>query len=109
MKRVLTVFPRQTYESGPGGVVKTYLHDVELCEVLGQAKTLRIHVVGNSQSDAQARAIVARYVAKAGEQETRLDELTRDRKTLEVDRARVRADLEAAIRALSLDQKAGHR
>ena len=46
MKRVLTVFRRDTYVSKADGTAQTYVHDEALCDVLGQAKEIILHVVG---------------------------------------------------------------
>ena len=61
MKRLVTVFERATYLSGASGAPKNYLHDESLCDVLGQAKLIRVQVVGNSTSGANARASVLAF------------------------------------------------
>jgi hypothetical protein len=53
----------------------------------------------------EARGLIARYVAKAGEQETRLEQLTAERKKLTAEHGQIRRDLAAAIRALSFDRR----
>jgi hypothetical protein len=54
---------------------------------------------------AEARQLIARYVAKAGEQETRLEQIAAERRLANSEAARLQAELEAAIRALALDRK----
>ncbi|HEV7859239.1 MAG TPA: hypothetical protein VGO91_11525 [Pyrinomonadaceae bacterium] len=53
---------------------------------------------------AEARQLIARYVAKAGEQETRLEQLTKDRQQASDERARLQQELDAAIRSLNIDR-----
>ncbi|HEU4593847.1 MAG TPA: hypothetical protein VFS10_01675, partial [Pyrinomonadaceae bacterium] len=54
---------------------------------------------------AEARQLIARYVQKAGEQETRLEQLVAERRKLQEERARLLAELEAAIRGFTLERK----
>jgi hypothetical protein len=54
---------------------------------------------------AEARQLIARYVAKAGDQESRIEQLTADRKTVVEERARLQEELDKAIKALSLDRR----
>ena len=54
---------------------------------------------------AEAKPLVARYVAKAGEQETRLEQIATERRGAASERAALQAELDAAIRALALDRK----
>jgi uncharacterized protein (DUF3084 family) len=53
----------------------------------------------------EARQLIARYVAKAGEQETRLEQLTAERKKLATERIQIHRELNTAIRALSFDHR----
>jgi hypothetical protein len=53
---------------------------------------------------AEARQLIARYVAKAGEQETRLEQLTKDRKEAIDERDRLQQELDAAILSLNIDR-----
>ena len=54
---------------------------------------------------AEAKQLISRYVAKADTQETRLEQLTKDKKTLNDERANLQAQLETIIRNLTIDQK----
>lgn len=47
MKRNVAVFKRGTYISASDGKKRYWAHDVELCDVLGQAKTVLVQVFGN--------------------------------------------------------------
>jgi archaellum component FlaC len=51
---------------------------------------------------AEARQLIARYVAKADEQESRIEQLTKDRKALTEERARLQAEFDAALRNLDI-------
>ena len=53
---------------------------------------------------AEARQLIARYVAKANEQESRIEQLTKDRKTTSEERTRLQLELEAAIRSLDINR-----
>ncbi|HLL73379.1 MAG TPA: hypothetical protein VK363_18210 [Pyrinomonadaceae bacterium] len=52
----------------------------------------------------EAKQLIARYVAKADEQETRIEQLTKEKQTVSAERAKLEAQLNAAIRSLSLDR-----
>jgi len=54
---------------------------------------------------AEARQLITRYVSKADTQETRLEQLNKDRKTLNDERASLQNELEAMIRGLAVDRK----
>lgn len=54
---------------------------------------------------AEARQLIARYVAKANEQETRLEQLTSERRTATNEQTRLRAELDEAVRVLAIDRK----
>jgi archaellum component FlaC len=51
---------------------------------------------------AEARQLIARYVAKADEQESRIEQLTKDRKALTEERARLQAEFDTALRNLDI-------
>jgi hypothetical protein len=56
-------------------------------------------------STAEAKQLVARYVAKANEQETALEQIDRDRKKLIGERLQLQTELGAVIHAVSLDRR----
>jgi hypothetical protein len=56
-------------------------------------------------STAEAKQLIARYVAKANDQETRLEQIEKDRRAVIDDRTRLQAELEHAIRGFALDRK----
>lgn len=53
---------------------------------------------------AEAKQLIARYVAKADEQETRLEQITKDRQAQSAERLRLQSELDAAIRNLTIDR-----
>ncbi len=53
---------------------------------------------------AEARQLIARYVAKADEQESRIEQLTKDRKALTEERARLQAEFDTALRNLDINR-----
>lgn len=53
---------------------------------------------------AEARQLIARYVAKADEQESRIEQLTKDRKALSEERARLQAEFDTALRNLDINR-----
>lgn len=53
---------------------------------------------------AEAKQLIARYVAKADTQESRLEQLEKDRRAAAEEQARLQAELAAAIRGFALDR-----
>jgi hypothetical protein len=54
---------------------------------------------------AEAKQLITRYVAKADSQESRLEQLEKDRRAALEEQARLQAELGAAIRGLALDRQ----
>lgn len=52
----------------------------------------------------EARQLIARYVSKADEQETRLEQLNKDRQAQAAERLRLQNELDSAIRNLAIDR-----
>ena len=50
----------------------------------------------------EAKQLIARYIAKANEQETRIEQITKERQTLIAERERLERELAAAIRAFEI-------
>jgi len=80
--------------------------DREAAEITEDQTRLRENIKALKET-AEARQLITRYVAKAGEQETRMEQLRTERRTTAEERARLQADLEAAIRTFVLDHKLG--
>jgi hypothetical protein len=77
--------------------------DKEVASITEDQQRLRENIKALTAT-AEARQLIARYVAKAGEQETRLEQLTKDRQEASNERARLRQELDAAIRSLNIDR-----
>jgi hypothetical protein len=77
--------------------------DAEVTEISEDQTRLRENIKTLSQT-AEAKQLIARYVAKADQQETRIEQLTRERQAAKEERQRLQPQLDAAIRALSLDR-----
>ena len=56
-------------------------------------------------STAEAKQLITRYVAKANDQETRLEEIEKQRVSLNLERSKLNAELAATIRVVSFDRK----
>src|SRR5262249_8109816 len=78
--------------------------DREAAEIAADQARLRENIKALSK-EAEARQLIARYVAKATEQETRLEQLATERKAFGAERAGLQAELNAAILNLKLDRK----
>ncbi|MGA9773016.1 MAG: hypothetical protein WBV94_28555 [Blastocatellia bacterium] len=78
--------------------------DRETVEIAADQERLRENIKALSK-EAEARQLIARYVAKATQQETRIEQITVEKRAAAVERARLQAELDAAIRALALDRK----
>ncbi len=53
---------------------------------------------------AEAKQLITRYVAKADQQESRIEQLTKDRKAAAEERARLQSELDTAIRNLDINR-----
>ena len=77
--------------------------DRETAEIAADQSRLRENIKVLSEKT-EARQLVARYVSKANEQETRLEQIISERKAAAAERARLQSDLDSAIRALAVDR-----
>jgi len=78
--------------------------DKEAAEIAHDQERLRENIKALT-STAEAKQLIARYVSKANEQETRLEQLEAERRTTIAERARSQSELDLAVRSLSLDRK----
>lgn len=78
--------------------------DKEVSEIGEDQGRLRDNIKALTAT-AEARQLIARYVAKADTQETRLEQLNKDKQRLQDERLKLQADLEGAIRGLSIDRQ----
>jgi hypothetical protein len=77
--------------------------EAEITEIGADQTRLRENIETLSQT-AEAKQLIARYVAKADQQETRIEQLTKERQAANEERGRLQPQLDAAIRALSFDR-----
>lgn len=56
-------------------------------------------------STAEAKQLIARYVSKADTQETRLEQLEKDRRALNEEQTKLQLELNSVVRGLALDRK----
>jgi hypothetical protein len=78
--------------------------DREAKEIGEDQERLRQNIKALKET-AEARQLIVRYVAKAGEQETRIEQLAKARRAAADERVRLQVELEAAIRAFALDRR----
>lgn len=77
----------------------TFNDEVEKIE--GDQKRLRENIESLAKT-AEAKSLIARYIAKAGEQETRLEEMEKERKTLVADKEKLEVELATEIRIFEI-------
>jgi hypothetical protein len=77
--------------------------DKEAEEISTDQERLRENIKALTAT-AEARQLIARYVAKADEQESRIEQLTKDRKALNDERTRLQAEFDAALRNLDINR-----
>jgi hypothetical protein len=77
--------------------------DREIAEIGADQRRLRENIEALTKT-AEARQLIARYVQKADQQETRLEQLAQEKQTASDERARLQAQLDAALRALALNR-----
>ena len=76
--------------------------DDEIEKIEADQKRLRENIEALSKT-AEAKTLITRYIAKAGEQETRLEEMEKERKTLNAEKLRLQSDLANEIRSFTID------
>lgn len=77
--------------------------DREIAEIGADQKRLRDNIEALTKT-AEARQLIARYVQKADQQETRLEQLAQEKQAASDERARLQTQLDAALRALALER-----
>ena len=78
--------------------------DKEIREIGDDQKRLRENIEALTKT-AEARQLIARYVSKADEQETRLEQLTKEKQAATAERQQLQSQLDAAIRGLDLKRE----
>ena len=77
--------------------------DREIAEIGADQRRLRENIEALTKT-AEARQLIARYVQKADQQESRLEQLAKDKQAATEERARLQAQLDAALRTLALER-----
>jgi len=77
--------------------------DKEAAEIAADQKRLRDNIESLTKTE-EARQLIARYVSKADQQETRLEQLSKEKQAATEEAARLQAQLDAAMRALALER-----
>ena len=73
-------------------------------EAIGEdQKRLRENIEALTKT-AEAKQLIVRYIAKADTQETRIEQLTKEKETLAAERERLQAQLDAAIRTMVVER-----
>lgn len=78
--------------------------DKELNEISEDQKRLRENI-GALTNTAEAKQLIVRYVAKADQQESRIEELTKEKQKAVEERQRMQSQLNSTLRDLSFDRK----
>jgi hypothetical protein len=77
--------------------------DKEATEIAEDQERLRENIKALTAT-AEAKQLITRYVAKADTQETRLEQLNKDRQSQIIERQRLQSELDNAIRNLAIDR-----
>lgn len=77
--------------------------DKEATEISEDQQRLRDNIKALTAT-AEAKQLITRYVSKADTQETRLDQLNKDKRAAQEERVRLQGELEALIRGLNIDR-----
>jgi chromosome segregation ATPase len=81
--------------------------DTEVEEIGKDQERLRDNIKALTAT-AEAKQLITRYVAKADTQETRLEQLNKEKQTLNEELVRLQTELEALVRSLSIDRQLGN-
>jgi hypothetical protein len=77
--------------------------DTEIEEIGTDQKRFRENIEALTKT-VEAKQLIERYIAKADQQETRIEQLTKEKQTVAEERARLQAQLDAAIRAMTVER-----
>jgi hypothetical protein len=80
--------------------------DKEAEEIGDDQKRLRENIATLKNTN-EAKQLVARYIAKAGEQETRLEQIAKEKRAAQDAMAKLTAEFDAAVKALVIDKPLG--
>jgi hypothetical protein len=76
----------------------------EVSEISSDQNRLRENIKALKET-AEAKQLIERYVAKANDQETRMEQIASERKSISAERAKFQTELDNAIRTLSFDRR----
>jgi hypothetical protein len=77
--------------------------DKEIEEIGADQKRLRENIEALTKT-AEAKQLIERYIAKADQQETRIEQLTKEKQTVAAERDKLQAQLDAAIRTMIVER-----
>lgn len=80
--------------------------DEEVTEIGKDQERLRDNIKALTAT-AEAKQLITRYVTKADTQETRLEQLNKEKQTLNEEAARLQGELEALIRSFAIERRLG--
>jgi hypothetical protein len=80
--------------------------DKEANEIGDDQKRLRENIA-TLKNTAEAKQLVARYITKAGEQETRIEQIVKEKRAAQDTLAKLTSEFDAAVRALVIDKRLG--
>jgi hypothetical protein len=78
--------------------------DKEVEEIGTDQQRLRDNIKALTAT-AEARQLITRYVSKADTQETRLEQLTKDKQAQQAEAARLQTELESLVRSVAIDRE----
>jgi hypothetical protein len=77
--------------------------DDEVEKIEADQKRLRENIEALSKTP-EAKTLITRYIAKANEQETRLEDMEKERRNLEAEQGKLQSELAGEIRAFTISQ-----
>ena len=98
LEKIIDIKSRIAANEGRSQAIKN-----EATEIAQDQERLRENIKALTAT-AEAKQLIARYVAKADTQESRLEQLEKDRRAAVDERARLQAELESAVRGLAFDR-----
>jgi hypothetical protein len=75
-----------------------------MVEISDDQKRLRENTATLKNTN-EVKQLIARYIAKAGEQESRWEQIGQEKRAAQEELTRLSAELDAAVRALAIDRK----
>lgn len=82
---------------------KIATNDREISAISADQQRFRENIEALAKTP-EAKTLIARYIAKANEQETRLEEMNSEKRSLQVEKLKLETDLASEIRTFSIEQ-----